>query len=269
MKAKILCTIILWACSLMQASAQSAFPYPSIPDTLREIKQRAEYLTQHYWDNFNFADTLQLQDKEMAEQGFVNFIDLLARFDEHIATEGVSAFSAKAYSTPQAKDKFESLIEHYFENSQSPLRNDCVYILFLQQMAQSPYFDETEKERIDFKLKMASKNLPGSIAMDFSFKGTDGKQHHLCEYKDNKVILYLYDPECENCHKVSAWFKKQTIPADIKMLSIVADTHISTLYGVKAMPTIYLLDKGNKVILKDCMPEQLMEVIQQFKKKEN
>ena len=27
------------------------------------------------------------------------------------------------------------------------------------------------------------------------------------------------------------------------------------------MPSIYLLDKGNKVILKDCSPEVLMQVI--------
>lgn len=261
MKAKLFGTILLWACSIMQASAQTEFPYPSIPDSLREVKQRAEYLAQHYWDNFNFADTLLLEDKEMAEQGFVNFIDILARFDENIATEGITGFSAKAYANPQAKDKFESLIEHYYENPQSPLRNDRIYALFLQQMAESSYFDETEKERINFKLKAAKKNLPGSIAIDLTYTSKDGKKHHLSDDKDKRVILYLYDPECETCHKVTAWLKQQTIPANIKMLRIIADTQISTLYSVKAMPTIYLLDKGNKVILKDCTKEQLMEAI--------
>lgn len=253
---------ILLIFPLSKASAQAEFPYPAIPDTIRQVQERAAYLAKHYWDNFNFADTLQLEDKEMAEQGFVNFIDILARFDQHIAVEGISAFSTQAYSNPQAKDKFESLIEHYYENPQSPLRNDRIYALFLQKMAELPCFDEVEKERIDFKLKAANKNLPGSTAINLTFKGEDGKKHQLSEYKDTQVILYLYDPECENCHKVTAWLKQQSIPASIKMLRIVADMHISSLYSVKAMPTIYLLDKGNKVILKDCTPEQLIEAIQ-------
>lgn len=259
---KMLIMSILLIFPLSKASAQAEFPYPAIPDTIRQVQERAAYLAKHYWDNFNFADTLQLEDKEMAEQGFVNFIDILARFDQHIAVEGISAFSTQAYSNPQAKDKFESLIEHYYENPQSPLRNDRIYALFLQKMAELPCFDEVEKERIDFKLKAANKNLPGSTAINLTFKGEDGKKHQLSEYKDTQVILYLYDPECENCHKVTAWLKQQSIPASIKMLRIVADMHISSLYSVKAMPTIYLLDKGNKVILKDCTPEQLIEAIQ-------
>ena len=62
---------------------------------------------------------------------------------------------------------------------------------------------------------------------------------------------------------MSAWLKKQEIPADIQVIRIVADNRISAIYGLKAMPTIYLLDKGNKVILKDCTPEQLIETVQQ------
>ena len=259
MKARLIIIFALLAYAFAPAKAQRDFPYPSVPDTLRSVKQRASYLCEHYWDNFNFADTLLLQDKEMAEQGFVNFIDILARFDHHIATEGVTAFSAKAYTNKNAKEKFESLIEHYYENPESPMRNDRIYILFLKEMALSPYFDEAEKERIDFRLKAASKNLPGTIATDFTFTLEDGKQHKLSDYKSQKVILYLYDPDCENCHKVSAWLSKQQIPADITMLRIIADARLGNLYSLKAMPTIYLLDKENKVVLKDCTPEQLIE----------
>ena len=45
------------------------------------------------------------------------------------------------------------------------------------------------------------------------------------------------------------------------MLRIFADDKISTTYSIKAMPTIYLLDKDNIVVLKDCTPEMLIGVI--------
>lgn len=285
--------ILLFA--LSPAKAQKAFPYPTLPDTLHSVEQRAAYLSEHYWDNYDFADTLLLKNEEVTEQGFVNFIDILARFNEDIAKKGIHSFAAKAFSSKAfspkassseassskaststafaqktgeacnqnpAKEKFENLIEHYFEDPESPMRNDQVYSLFLEEMKELPCFDETEKIRIDFKLKAAKKNLPGTVATNISFMLSDGKAHQLSDYKNEKVIIYFYDPECENCHKTTAWLEKQQIPADIKMLRIVADDRLSSIYSLKAMPTIYLLDKQNIVILKDCTAEQLINAVQ-------
>ena len=296
MKTRLFTLFVLWACTLVQAQAQRSFPYPAIPDTLRSVEQRAGYLSEHYWDNYNFADTLLLKSKEVTEQGFVNFIDILNRFNldnaskgvahkdiaqkgitrkditqqgiaqkditqQGITQQGIACFTRKAFSNAAAKERFENLIEHYFEDQLSPVRNDRVYLIFLEEMKNSPCFDETEKERIAFKIKTINKNLPGDIAINFKFKDENGKEHQLSDYKDQKVILYFYDPDCENCHKVSVWLKQQTIPADIKVLKMIADNHISYMYSLKNMPTIFLLDKENKVILKDCTAQELIENI--------
>lgn len=281
MKARLFTLFVLWACTLVQAQAQQSFPYPAIPDTLRSVEQRAGYLSEHYWDNYNFADTLLLKSKEVTEQGVVNFIDILNRFNldnaskgvahkdiaqkgitrKDITQQGIACFTRKAFSNAAAKERFENLIEHYFEDQLSPVRNDRVYLIFLEEMKNSPCFDETEKERIAFKIKTTNKNLPGDIAINFKFKDENGKEHQLSDYKDQKVILYFYDPDCENCHEVSAWLKQQTIPADIKVLKMIADNHISYIYSLKNMPTIFLLDKENKVILKDCTAQELIENI--------
>mgnify|MGYP004517236555 FL=1 len=291
MKTRLFTLFALWACTLVQAQAQQSFPYPAIPDTLRSVEQRAGYLSEHYWDNYNFADTLLLKSKEVTEQGFVNFIDILNRFNldnaskgvahkdiaqkgiarkditrkditqQDITQKGIACFTRKAFSNAAAKERFENLIEHYFEDQLSPVRNDRVYLIFLEEMKNSPCFDETEKERIAFKIKTTNKNLPGDIAINFKFKDENGKEHQLSDYKDQKVILYFYDPDCENCHEVSAWLKQQSIPADIKVLKMIADNHISYIYSLKNMPTIFLLDKENKVILKDCTAQELIENI--------
>ena len=291
MKTRLFTLFVLWACPLVKAQAQQSFPYPAIPDTLRSVEQRAGYLSEHYWDNYNFADTLLLKSKEMTEQGFVNFIDILNRFNldyaskgvahkdiaqkditrkditrkgiaqKDITQKGIACFTRKAFSNAAAKERFENLIEHYFEDQLSPVRNDRVYLIFLEEMKNSPCFDETEKERIAFKIKTTNKNLPGDIAINFKFKDESGKEHQLSDYKDQKVILYFYDPDCENCHEVSAWLKQQTIPADIKVIKMIADNHISYMYSLKNMPTIFLLDKENKVILKDCTAQELIENI--------
>ena len=275
MKARLFSLFILLACMLIQAQEQAqaqtkaqapnqpqqSFPYPALPDTLRSVEQRAGYLSEHYWDNYNFADTLMLKSEEVTEQGFVNFIDILGRFSPAIAQKGIAGFTQRAFKNTAAKERFESLIEHYFENPQSPLRNDRIYLLFLEEMKNSPCFDEVEKERLAFKIKTTNKNLPGDIAINFNFKDENGKSHQLSDYRDQKVILYFYDPDCENCHKVSAWLRQQTIPADIKVLKIIADNPISHIYSLRAMPTIFLLDKGNQVVLKDCTAQELIAYV--------
>lgn len=271
MKARLFIIVSLIAYAVTSMAQARSFTYPTLPDSLNTIEKRMEYLALHYWDHFDFRDTTLLNDAQMAEQGFVNYIDLLPRFSKELAEKSVKAFCDKAFavspsetkgilpSKSPSKAKFESLIEHYLENPQSPMRNDIVYLHLLRGMKGSPAFDDAEKERIEFRIKTHDKNLPSTTALDFSFKGKDGKMHRLSDYKDEKVILYFYDPDCENCHRISAWLSHQTIPQEYRILTIHADEHISELYSLQAMPTIYLLDKGNQVVLKDCSAETLVK----------
>lgn len=271
---KRLTSLICFLAGFLAAQAQGhPFLYPQIPDSLDTADKRASYLLLHYWDRFDFSDTLQLNDADNAEQGFVNYIDLLARLAESIRygnlkltsdstlTRSLALFGSKAFATLPSKRKFETLIDHYLDDPQSPMRNDRTYLLFLKEMEQSRFFDATAKERVAFKIKSKGKNLPGDTAIDFAFNGKDGKQHWLHDYKTEKVILYFYDPDCDNCHRVSAWLDKQTIPAGYTFLQVYADEKLTELYSLEAMPSIYLLDTDNTVLLKDCQPETLIEVI--------
>ena len=259
MRKRVFFIISLIFCAISSMAQKPSFPYPIIPDSIKTVELRMEYLTLHYWDNFNFSDTLQLFNDNLVEQGFVNYIDLLARLNKNAASKSVSAFAKKAFSSVESKNKFESLVEHYFDDPQSPMRNDITYLLFLRSMNESPCFDETEKERIEYKIKSHNKNLPGYTALNFSFMGNDGKQHQLIDYKQKKVILYFYDPECENCHRTWAWLNQQAIPQEYQIVKVHADDTICELYSLQAMPTIYLLDKENRVVLKDCSAQVLIE----------
>ena len=70
MKAKHISYLIAYMLMLccLNTQAQNAFPYPALPDTLRSVEQRATYLSEHYWDNYQFADTTQLKDRPERHQ---------------------------------------------------------------------------------------------------------------------------------------------------------------------------------------------------------
>ncbi len=271
---RVLIYIVFFLACVCDICAQgSSFQYPAMPDTLRSADARVSYLLLHYWDNFDFNDTVQLNNADNVEQGFVNYIDLLTKLAPNIdqgklqqtshavVEQSVAAFSEKAFAGEASKAKFEALLDHYLDDQQSPMRDDRTYVLFLGQMAKSAHFSDAEKERATFKLDSRKKNLPGSMAMDFTFTDGNNQPHTLREYAAEKVILYFYDPDCDNCYKVSEWLKTQTIPQDYTFLRIKADDRLTDLYSLEAMPTIFLLDKGNKVVLKDCSAETLIQAV--------
>jgi hypothetical protein len=64
--------------ALAPTKAQNSFPYPALPDSLRNVEQRAAYLSEHYWDNFNFSDTQTLH------QAFCCFRLIILQIGKHI-----------------------------------------------------------------------------------------------------------------------------------------------------------------------------------------
>ena len=292
LKTIALATGLLLLAGLQQVRAQSGtqaeFPYPQIPDVYQDVQARARYLAEHYWDRFDFTDTTQLGNPDIVEQGFSNYLDFLPRFSKDIEQASIEIFARKAFANVHSKACFEKLTEHYLQDPQSPFRNDEVYQRLLLEMAKQPLFDETERERLTYKAKVAGMNLPGAQATNFTFIDRQGRRHELAEYQDRPVILYFNDPDCEVCHATTQKLAAQ-LPTDIQVLAIYADTVTDEwrkhpqpfppkwtdgcspegeivqqhLYDLSAMPTIYLLDKGNTVRLKDCTAEQLLEALKQ------
>ena len=58
-------------------TVQAHFPYPEISTLLTVSEDRKDYLLTHYWDCFDFADIALVSNRNMSEQGFVDFIALL------------------------------------------------------------------------------------------------------------------------------------------------------------------------------------------------
>lgn len=309
--------LTLWfALIAMAMSAQTReFPYPSIPDTLREATERGRYLLLHYWDNVDFNDTLQVKDADITEQGFVNFIDLIPRVTElavrtgaveksirsdfpPFVKEAVGNFVKRAFEDATAKEIFEKIVEHYLDDPNSPMRNDGVYALVLEeelrqvQRASDSHASDSiaaKRERLTYKLRNVSKNQEGSVATDFTFVDRQGREHRLSDYKSQPVVLYFYDPDCENCHRITAELKKSEALKTMTVLAIYPDEDTDnwrrkpqpfpqnwldgyspegeitakTLYYIQATPSIYLLDVDNRIVLKDTEPDRLLGTIQQ------
>lgn len=254
--AVLLALASLWGTA--PATAQDgAFPYPNVPDSLHEPQARADYMLSHYWDNANLTDSTLLYSSDYGEQGFVNFIDLLNRFGKSVGQTSARKFIGKAWASDIARRRFSGLIDYYLDDNGSPVHNDRTYAWLLNAIAEDRHTGDTERERYLFKARQAAINQPGDTARDFTFTGDDGRTHRLSDYRGARVCLFFYDPDCEQCHTAWAWLQAHPLPADIKVVRVRVNDSLFQLYGLKSTPTIYLLDKGNTVVLKEATTEQL------------
>lgn len=284
--------LFLCLCGHPFAKAQVlSFPYPEIPSSITTNEERLTWFITKYWSNFNFSDTLLIEHPDVTEQGFANYLDLLPKTDSLNRIASINAFMQNLYhsETPEkVRSYFEELSEHYLYNPNSPLRNEQLYLLFLKTTLSRPEIDNALRQRYAFRLENVGKNMPGSPATDFIYEDRAGRKTSLYQTKGEFILIYFNDPDCENCHAITDIMRRDSLLTNNPRLTVLAvypdantqawRTHTPSLpsswldvcspegeiterllYFIQATPTLYLLDKDKKVILKDPMPGEVVK----------
>lgn len=279
-----------------QAATDAKFPFPEIPTMLTQPEERKAYLMAHYWDNFNFADTALVNNRNVAEQGAADYLAILAdgTLTEEQVKGSLDGFCKGLEVQEHARKVFLQMMEDYLYNPNSPFHNEGLYALFLERMLKSEYVDEGRKSSLKFSLDLISRNCPGRVATDFVYFLPDGSKRSLAQTraKNNRLLLVFYDPECPSCHETMLEMVADELLAEavragkLTVLAVYTEGNqevwkrtlsdlpqgwtvgsdreevkLGALYDLKAMPSLYLLDGTKKVLLKDAPYAKIREEI--------
>lgn len=262
----------------------AGFRLPDVPAALRDPTDRADYLALHYWDHFDFADTASIARPEVSEQAFVDFLSVLP-YTRNAAAAIDTLYTRAAVGT-EVLYYFIGLGDKYLYEPNSPMRDEQLHILMLRSLIANPRIGEVDKLRPRSLLEIALKNRPGDRAADFSFLGRDGCQRRMSQLEAEYTLLYFYDPTCDECERV-----KTQLASSPTICTMVRSGRLTVLsvsvaggaawrgmavpqgwtdgcdaserlvrdgvYDLKAMPTLYLLDSGKRVLLKDASAGQV------------
>ena len=253
-------------------AVQAQFPFPEIPATLTEAEARKAFLLTHYWDQFDFTDTTLVNNRDVTEQGFVNFIALLldGTASEELVRESLKNWCKGFVGKDHARKVLTQTADSYLFNPNSPFYNEALYGLYLETMLDVLPQTDAVRSSYQFKLELVRRNNPGDRATDFTYYLPDGTRCTLgtTPTKNDRLLLVFYDPECESCHEVL-----QQMAADASLAEAVQSGQLSVLavytegneeawrtgalYDLKAMPSLYLLDGSKTVLLKDAAYEKI------------
>jgi hypothetical protein len=244
----------------------------------------------HVHDNVDFEDMSLVMDDEFMEQGFVDYLSILQIVDIQTAEKSVETMMKRAEKSKAAYLRLVNIAEKYLFEPNSPMVNDEMYIIFLNQELKTTVLNKVEKARFEYQHKALMKNRVGSVATDFIYMDRDGKTGSLHEFKAEETLLIFYDPDCDNCAEiieklrynrelnakisngklrvlaiyaeedVDLWKKELSkIPTNWSVGRAVSKVKALGLYVLRAMPAIYLLDKDKKVVKKEAVPENLFD----------
>ncbi|SHJ69957.1 DUF5106 domain-containing protein [Bacteroides stercorirosoris] len=279
----------------IKSDSTKIFALPVIPALLNTPESRADYLVRHYWENVDFADTTYLDHREVMEQAWVDYIDIMKLVPEETAISAIKQMYKDAGKKKKVFFYFTDLAEKYLYDPNSPMRNEELYIPVLDAMLESTVLDDTEKILPKGRRELAEQNRPGRQAEDFTYTLVSGKSGTLYGVKANYTLLFINNPGCHACEegikelKQAPAINKEFEAGNLKILSVYPDEdkeewerHLSdfpkewingydkklmikekNLYDLKAIPTLYLLDKNKKVLLKDAVVGQIEQYLQQ------
>jgi len=255
------------------AKAQVEFPYPHIPDSIAVNYDRLSWMLNNFWNNFRNESANNLK---VGEQGLVDYINLMGNADSIQAATSASIFANRLMTVPRSsimRKVFKNLAEHYLDNPYSPMRNDRTYATLIEAVAAMPdnAISSTERIKLLDKSRLLRLNLPGNKASNFTLTTPDGREKSLQEINADLLLLYFYDPDCEQCKETQKHMEQSRILKD-KRLQILRvnptdyDLAGRLLYWFDRMPSLYLLDKDKRVILKDATIEETEEKLREILK---
>ena len=287
--------------------ARREFPRAEIPAMLTEAHERAAWATGHFWDRFTDTARVYACDSatvngvalETVESQMGLFASLLGQVSLEKGSEAVAhlyerldAFERK-YPDSNVFEELGRLTRHYLYDPNSPVRNEDLYLAFVERLGASDLIDNGYRMGYEWDARMCRLNRVGTPAADFSFTDTDGRVRTLYSVKAEYTVLIFGNPGCNACQEIMEEMSSTPEIASLisqgrlQVVDVYIDQEIDQwkahipdypadwingydhgyvirtdlLYNVRGLPSIYLLDTDKTVLMKDAVQETVLTAL--------
>ncbi len=233
-------------------------------------------------------------EQSVVEQKFADWIGVLNEISIEDAVKSVARLYDKALACERKNpssnvlETFVTLTEKYFYDPNSPLRNEEYYLPFVSGYASYEGLSDVERSRYERDARLCALNRIGTKAADFRFCDRYGRIRNLYDIQADFTLMFFSNPGCNACMQIINALQHDSICAMIEsgllqVLNIYIDEDLqawreympiypdnwyngfdpdfvlrnSEMYNIRAIPSLYLLDKEKNVLMKD-VPEDVL-----------
>jgi hypothetical protein len=203
--------------------------------------------------------------------------------DKEKAARLVDSIIKDAANDSVVYKKTDAFLGKAFGHPNSIYRNQALYSKLLKAKINKKWLGSNDKEKAKERLQLLQQNNIGNPANEFTYITPTGYEKRMYDIKANFLLIYFNNPECNACKEMKQALSSSIIINQklkigaLKILSIYTDKdeklwwdylskypeswiqgrdedeHLykNKVYDLIAIPTVYLLDKNKKVLLKD------------------
>lgn len=251
--------------------------------------------TEIFWNDYNFNDKKLIDHPELIQQKVLSFINLLDRYSPQNSKQAIGLFMDKLLlaDTLVVKYTVDEVLEKFLYRADSPLRNEYYYLTVVDYVLKNESISPMHKERFVAQRKLITSNQVGSVANDFSYVTKEGDAGTMAGINAAYLLIYFNNPDCHECGRMKEMMENSpelNLALNSRQLVILsvyvdkdpaiwqkakypeawidghnADQSImnNSLYDLRAIPGLYLLDKNKRVIIKDGMLEDIIGFLKQ------
>ncbi|MBD0403940.1 DUF5106 domain-containing protein [Flammeovirga sp. EKP202] len=229
--------------------------------------------TDFFWQNHNIQD---LSNKKASEKILFKYIYGLSTMSNSSKSQEIHFFTNQTNQTDKTLLFYLEIFEKVLFDPNSPFRNEGLYELILEDYKRNSILSDLQKVRIKYHLTIIEKNKIGKLASDFNTK-IDGNIKNLYSIQAPYILVVFTNSECPSCIEnykelgKNEVIRNTTDSGKLKVLMVdnsesptltkgdqwiwakdiddVIDSN--EIYYTPALPSIYLMDKNKRVILKD------------------
>ncbi len=267
------------------AVAVDELPLPEVPSDLRDLRLRAEYVMDHFWDKMEWNDTTLTRDKLFLEQNFVNFTTLFQLSDSVGVSRAAGIMFEGASVDPIAYKALAGIARQYLFEPDSPSVDEESFLAIADRLMADGRLPEADLLRTGDARQSALMNRVGHMSADFDMIDRNGSNMtlHGAAASHDKTIVMFYDPDCRDCGELERYLAGRdlggygvvmvspygeqdglwashaaTMPSDwIVARPVDDDFEDAGLYDIRITPTVLLLDREGKVVAKNLNLDKL------------
>lgn len=236
------------------------------------------------------------------EQKMANWTNVLDMVEMSVVDKSLgrlyerAAACEKKDTSSNIFETFVMLVDKYLYDPNSPLRNEDHYAFFASRLAGSELVEQVMKDKYARQVRLAALNKVGTKAADFRFADKMGRMRRLYDIKSELVLLFFSNPGCAACKDIIDVLNNDPVISEMiadgtmKVLNIYIDEDLDawrsympiypetwyngfdpdlvirgeTLYNIRAIPSLYLLDRDKTVIMKDAPEPRLFDWLSRY-----
>ena len=252
-------------------------------DEMDSDADRSKYMIERFWNDFPFHDTNVLHDDRF--RGTIqHYLRVIQFADLETIQQSLVETIRSADTNERMWRFFIEAFDFHLNDALSGMRNLQWIEPVWHEMLRSRWITFSDSARVNFFLRMANKNPIGSVATDLEFVTFQGQRGRMSEIEAELLLVFFYIPGCPQCAMTIEWLEMDTAYHELinsgimrgfafypgedmnafRSYRAIPNTWINArdpdgmsqletdgLYQMRGAPTIYLLDRDKRVILKD------------------